>query len=318
MDSSHPPVVAPAARWSFAAVIPVHNRGELVRRAIESVLAQTRRPEQLIVVDDGSTDDLTPILDPYGTRVTLVRKEHGGVSSARNLGVEAADADFVAFLDSDDHWTPDHLERLEQAITATDGRASLYFADIHLPHGRGGRSAWEVAQFRVDGRFHLCEDGTDWVMLPRQPMWIQASAIRRSEYIGAAGCDERLTRRQDTHLFFKLGIGRPVCAVAGIAGIVTDDDPQSLTQIYAHERVYWECTVCLYRDILANSQLSLVHRAALNRRLAAAHWELARIQLARAPITSARNIAQSLRHDRSLISGRALGRLQTLTRTRRN
>jgi glycosyltransferase involved in cell wall biosynthesis len=74
-------------------------------------LHQTRSPDEILVVDDGSPDDLAAALAPYGGLVTLVRKENGGAASARNLGIDRSRGDLIAFLDADDYWEPAKLER---------------------------------------------------------------------------------------------------------------------------------------------------------------------------------------------------------------
>ena len=94
------------------AVIPVYNREHTIRRAIDSVLAQTCPPEETIVVDDGSTDGTRDVLEGYGNRITTVLlPENYGPSRARNEGLKRARTEWVAFLDSDDEWERDKLER---------------------------------------------------------------------------------------------------------------------------------------------------------------------------------------------------------------
>lgn len=93
------------------AVIPVRDRAGLVGRAIDSVLAQTEESLELVVVDDGSRDATPAVLSGYGGRIVVVRRPPRGCSAARNAGIEQARGEFVAFLDSDDTWHPEKVER---------------------------------------------------------------------------------------------------------------------------------------------------------------------------------------------------------------
>ena len=90
-------------------IIPTYNRARLVVEAIESVLRQTAPPQEIIVVDDGSSDDTLERLAPYEHRVIVVKAKHGGVAHARNEGMRKATGTYVAFLDSDDRYLPHKL-----------------------------------------------------------------------------------------------------------------------------------------------------------------------------------------------------------------
>jgi glycosyltransferase involved in cell wall biosynthesis len=97
----------------LSVVIPLFNKEGQIVRALDSVCAQTVRDFEVVVVDDGSTDGGAALVQRHGDpRVRLIQQPNGGVSSARNLGVESARGPVVAFLDADDAWYPDHLERL--------------------------------------------------------------------------------------------------------------------------------------------------------------------------------------------------------------
>ncbi len=95
----------------FSVIIPVYNRYCPVREAIESVLGQTFADFELIVVDDGSTDGTPAIADEYRGRIIYERRDHRGVSAARNTGITLSSAPWLAFLDSDDRWLPEKLAR---------------------------------------------------------------------------------------------------------------------------------------------------------------------------------------------------------------
>lgn len=90
-------------------IIPTYNRGWILKEAIESVLSQDFGDFELIVVDDGSTDNTMEILDGYDRDIAVLRQENHGVSAARNAGIAFASGQFIAFLDSDDMWLPGKL-----------------------------------------------------------------------------------------------------------------------------------------------------------------------------------------------------------------
>jgi len=92
-------------------IIPTYNRAAMLKEAIDSVLAQDFQDFELIVVDDGSTDQTLEIINAYREDITILRQPNQGVSSARNAGIKAASGSLVAFLDSDDLWLPQKLSR---------------------------------------------------------------------------------------------------------------------------------------------------------------------------------------------------------------
>ncbi|MDD5596185.1 MAG: glycosyltransferase family A protein [Candidatus Omnitrophica bacterium] len=100
---------------AICVVIPVYNSEEFIGEAIQSVLSQNFKPREIIVVDDGSSDTTAEIVKNF-PGIKYIYETHKGVSSARNLGIESAQSEWIAFLDSDDTWRPDHLDKLMKII----------------------------------------------------------------------------------------------------------------------------------------------------------------------------------------------------------
>ncbi len=269
----------------ISAVIPTYNRGHLIARAIESMLNQRFQPAEIIVVDDGSTDDTRKRVEIFGDRVQYIYQKNAGSAAARNLGIRRAKSEWVALLDSDDMWLETHLDRVVQAIRATHGQANYYFADTIEPPDKGGRSLWEFLAFDIDSDYEFVPDGTNWVMTPRrQPMMLQSSVFKRTAVLQSGGFLETLRYRDDTHLFLKLGIRQPVCAVAGCGVRMTsDDDPKNRLTLNFNDRRrgHW-MHVLMYEDLLSGAvPLSAKLRRELKQRLATAYRAMARCSASR-------------------------------------
>ena len=113
----------PAGVPLVSVVIPVYNAAPFVHRAIESALAQTHRPLEIIVVDDGSTDETAQIVRRYP--VTLLQQKNGGPGRARNAGVRLSRGEWIAFLDHDDAW---HPEKTERQLACVESDVSAVFS----------------------------------------------------------------------------------------------------------------------------------------------------------------------------------------------
>jgi len=100
----------------FSVIIPSYNAAPLVVQAVESVLAQTHAAHEILVIDDGSTDDTAACLEPYQDRIRYLHQSNAGVAAARNRGLAEATGDWIAFLDADDVWHPSKLARQARVI----------------------------------------------------------------------------------------------------------------------------------------------------------------------------------------------------------
>lgn len=116
---------------SVSVIMPAYNRGDCIGRAITSVLDQLETGDELIVIDDGSTDDTRAVAASFGRRVTCIAGEHRGAGPARNLGLSRARGDLVAFLDSDDAWLPGKLA-IQREFMAARPDVLFCFSDFQV------------------------------------------------------------------------------------------------------------------------------------------------------------------------------------------
>jgi len=188
---------------SVTAVIPVYNGASRLRRSIDSVLAQTAPPAEVIVVDDGSKDDSAAIAESYGGIVRCVRQPNGGVASARNHGLREAHTDWVALLDHDDQWLPPKLERQVAALRAKPESRICYTAFwVYWPNGSHHKS------------FVPPEDIWPGIRT-RNPFPPSVVMLHRTSALELGGFDERLKGAscEDWDFFVRFLADHPVTAV---------------------------------------------------------------------------------------------------------
>lgn len=132
----------------ISVIVPTYNRADYIAEAVESALAQTYAPLELIVVDDGSTDNTPVVLATYVDRLAYIRQENRGIGAARNAGVARSAGEFVAFLDDDDRWLPDKLRlQMEAFREAPDLDAVYGHAEQFISPELDARSAARLRRF---------------------------------------------------------------------------------------------------------------------------------------------------------------------------
>jgi hypothetical protein len=183
----------------FSVVIPTYNRADLLREALESVDRQACREFELIVVDDGSTEDLSSVVAEYLGRAKFLRQENAGPSAARNYGVQAANGEYVAFLDSDDLWFPWTLSVYRQ-ILSDHGRPAFIAGCPHLFRERQELSLVENARLQSLPFPDYLRSGDTW-------RWFGVSSfvIRRQTLIDCGGFTSSLRFAEDADLAMTLG-----------------------------------------------------------------------------------------------------------------
>lgn len=182
-------VVPAGRRPTFSVVVAAWQAAATVGVAVRSALEQTEAPLEVVVCDDGSTDDLAGALAPFGSRVRLLHQAHAGGAAARNTAAEQTTGDFVALLDADDTWSPDRLRRLGD-LAAARPDLDLLTTD-----------AWLVVDGRRHGRFGEAGGGFAVHDQPteilRRDFLFSHLAVRRTTWRRLGGFDEELPRGHD-------------------------------------------------------------------------------------------------------------------------
>lgn len=185
----------------ISVVIPSFNRSGLLHRALSSLAAQRDRPDEIIVVDDGSTDGTRAMLRREFPEVRYVRQEHQGVSAARNHGIRRAACDWIALLDSDDEWHPDKLALQRCALAADPAMLLCHTNEIWIRSGR-----------RVNPmRKHNKHGG--WIYrrcLPLCALSPSSTVIHRSLFDTLGMFDESLPACEDYDLWLRFCAQHPV------------------------------------------------------------------------------------------------------------
>ena len=192
----------------ITAIIPLYNGAPYIEQAIRSVLGQTLLPAELIVVDDGSTDQGPRIVEqiaaerPVKVAIKLLRKPNGGQSSARNSGAMHASGDLIAFLDQDDIWYPNHLQELVKPF-AHQRSPELGWAYSNLDEIDETGNVIARAILSGDGRQH---PKRTLIGCLREDMFVlpSASLISRRAFETVGGFDERLRGYEHDDLFLRL------------------------------------------------------------------------------------------------------------------
>jgi glycosyltransferase involved in cell wall biosynthesis len=190
-------------------IIPTYNRAGIICETVENVLLQTYSNIEIIVVDDGSTDDTRSRLRPYGPKVVSVTQENGGPAKARNHGIAISKGEIIAFQDSDDTWHPTKIER-QVSLLQRAGEAvacCLCNSTVHMHNGRTMHS-FDCVPVELP-----VEEGI-WlnpfeVLATRFILFNQAVAVRRRVFDRVGGFDESFRIMEDVELQLRLSMEGP-------------------------------------------------------------------------------------------------------------
>lgn len=184
---------------TVSTIIPTYQRAHWVGEAIQSALAQSYKDHEVIVINDGSTDITLGVLGQFGDQITTIHQQHRGASASRNAGIRASRGRYIAFLDDDDLWNPDKLER-QMLLLENNPDIGLVYSDMSLFDERGTMPVTYLGRVPPPGRaysFHFLYN------------WIPTSTVlMRRAYFNTVGLfDETIMGCEDYDMWLRLREG---------------------------------------------------------------------------------------------------------------
>ncbi len=189
----------------IAVIVPLYNGSRFIEEALESIFSQSRQADEIIVVDDGSTDSGPDIVRAFAEKhatLRLLQKKNGGQSSARNLGAAHTSCDLIALLDQDDYWYNNHLAVLEHAFI--NGPANLGY--VYSNSDRVNENGKYVSYSFLNKLGHQEHPKRTLRACLERDMYVVpgASLISRKTFLAVGGFDERLSGYEDDDLFMRI------------------------------------------------------------------------------------------------------------------
>jgi glycosyltransferase involved in cell wall biosynthesis len=237
----------------ISVVVPAYQAEDTIARALSSIVRQSLRPDEIIVVNDGSTDGTLRVLQEWAGSVRVIHVENGGASRARNIGVAAASGDLVAFLDADDAWEPWALERRAAAFARHPDLAVVAGAWRWLSDGGTDNRATGGMHLRDDEWGRPLRGRGDAIFRYAFAMSTSTVLVRR-DLLTMLRFDEDLITAEDRDLWIRLAADGLVWFDASVLAILTER-PESVSERDIHR----DCTNML---LVLQRYSGLVHARA--------------------------------------------------------
>lgn len=263
---------------STSVIIPTFNRAESVGEAIESVLRQSHPPHQVIVVDDGSTDDTAKVLASFGAAIETISQNNAGVSAARNAGCTKATGEWLTFLDSDDVWNEDRLAILMRDIRSCPVPFVAHVGDVRFTGADYSVTLFEERGVEMPtGSAAFREDPLD---LATSGLSAITAAVRRTAFCAMGGFDQTLAIYEDLNLFCRLALKGPFLFTGDVVAHARrlDHDKSSLTSLQRSRPEFARENLAQAYAKLLQEEMSTAQRKRLASSLSGALHSLAEAQ----------------------------------------
>jgi glycosyltransferase involved in cell wall biosynthesis len=181
----------------ISVIIPAYNCAAFLPETLESVFAQTCGDIEIILVDDGSTDNTRTVIAPHLDRITYIRQENKGLSAARNTGIRAAKGDFIALLDADDSWAAEKLDK--QLPRFADTEVGIVYSDFSVRYSDGRFQSSYLVNRPLASEGNILEN-----YIQSRFLFPSTMVIRRRCFEEFGGFDEEMLACEDIELFARI------------------------------------------------------------------------------------------------------------------
>lgn len=238
-------------------IIPTYNRSRYVSKAIDSVLAQTYANYEIIVVDDGSTDNTKSVLDPYQDIIRYFHQENAGVSATRNLGIKESKSEWIAFLDSDDEWLP---KKLEEQVNFINKHPEVVLHAVNLDiscYRSNGTTSFDHCRFKPCDETIYIKEPFPFHLKYRTTVMPPSVVCRRDMAMKVGGFVEGRSLFEDYEFMCKMatqgpwGITNKVLAKA----FMRDENMANLSDCRSNSIIKYKTLIEVYQSLLCSGLL---------------------------------------------------------------
>ncbi len=228
----------------FSVIIPLYNKANYIRETLNSVLEQTYKHFQVIIVDDGSTDNSFEIVSEiHDKRISIYRKQNEGVSIARNYGIHKANNKYIAFLDADDIWLPDYLETINGLISKYP-QVGIYSTAYKIIYPHKEEDLLYYNEKKKTNKEFIIEDYYKSLMNNEMfPLWTGAICVKKELFNKVGFFPEKIKRGEDLDMWLRLCLVSAI-AIYNVSKVLynkkTENNAMSSYNSYKESFPYWE------------------------------------------------------------------------------
>lgn len=218
----------------ISVIIPLYNKEKQIVHTLRSVLKQTYQDFEVVIVNDGSTDCSVAEVEKVGdSRIRLVHQKNGGVSSARNKGIEEAKYELLAFLDADDEWKPEYLET-QYNLFEKYPMCSVYACNYEFKNVEGKRASTIIRKLPFVGQEGILSNYFEVACCSHPPLWTSAILVKKEAILSIGGFPVGVISGEDLltwaklAVYFQIAYSKQVCAQFNIEGYALAEKPKRI------------------------------------------------------------------------------------------